>query len=55
MLRDEEKEFKQRKFMGNMSFCRNRKKLQMGKKVRDGGKRVISILAERGEGKTRRR
>lgn len=53
MLRDEEKEFKQRKFMGNMSFCRNRK---MGKKkVRDGGKRVISILAERGEGKTRRR
>lgn len=26
MLRDEEKEFKQRKFMGNMSFCRNRKK-----------------------------
>lgn len=56
MLRDEEKEFKQRKFMGNMSFCRNRKKnLRWVKRVRDGGKRVISILAERGEGKTRRR
>lgn len=51
MLRDEEKEFKQRKFMGNISFCRNRKNFRWVKKVRDGGKRVISILAERGEGR----
>lgn len=50
MLRDEDKEFKQRKFMGNMSFCRN-ENLRWRGRGEEGRtrRRFISILAERGE------
>ncbi len=50
MLRDEDKEFKQRKFMGSLSFCRNKKNLR--RRGEEGGmrrRRFISILAERGD------
>lgn len=37
MLSDEDKEFKQGKFMGNMSFCRNKKKKKL--EMERGGRR----------------
>lgn len=55
MPEDEEQEFKQRKFMGNMSCCRSKKKMEMdGKRCERGGERVICIPTEGGEVRLRR-
>lgn len=46
MLRDEDRELKQRKFMGNLSLCRTKKMRWRGEE--GGMRRFISILLREG-------